>query len=179
MQLFLRRVLIKYFLPSYRNVWPVDPKSAKLPEGWEGWPENKRFALILTHDVDTQYGHDDCLKLAELEKRLDFRSSFNFVAEDFNVSRNTIHQLHTDGFEVGLHGIHHENPFKSSKKFPELAAKINQYLKEWNAVGFRSPSMYHNLDLMHYLNIEYDASLFDTDPFEPQPDGAGTSTRRP
>ena len=47
-------------------------------------------------------------------------------------------------------------------------------LKKWNAVGFRSPSMYHNLEWLHDLNIEYDASTFDTDPFEPQPDGVGT-----
>ena len=42
------------------------------------------------------------------------------------------------------------------------------------SVGFRSPSMYHNLELLHHLNIEYDASTFDTDPFEPQPDGMAT-----
>jgi hypothetical protein len=34
--------------------------------------------------------------------------------------------------------------------------------------------MYHNLEWIHDLNIEYDASTFDTDPFEPQPDGMQT-----
>ena len=34
--------------------------------------------------------------------------------------------------------------------------------------------MYHNLDWMHSMEIEYDASTFDTDPFEPQPDGLHT-----
>jgi hypothetical protein len=34
--------------------------------------------------------------------------------------------------------------------------------------------MHHNLDWIGYLNIEYDASTFDTDPFEPQPDGMKT-----
>jgi len=34
--------------------------------------------------------------------------------------------------------------------------------------------MYHDLEMLHDLNIEYDASTFDTDPFEPQPDGMGT-----
>jgi len=28
--------------------------------------------------------------------------------------------------------------------------------------------------MLHSLDIEYDASTFDTDPFEPQPDGVGT-----
>ncbi|MFT3781729.1 MAG: hypothetical protein QM790_06890 [Nibricoccus sp.] len=34
--------------------------------------------------------------------------------------------------------------------------------------------MLRNLDWIHELEIEYDASTFDTDPFEPQPEGAGT-----
>jgi hypothetical protein len=34
--------------------------------------------------------------------------------------------------------------------------------------------MHHNLDWIHQLNIKYDASTFDTDPFEPQPDGVHT-----
>src|ERR1700746_3430317 len=34
--------------------------------------------------------------------------------------------------------------------------------------------MFHKLDWLHDLDIEYDASTFDTDPFEPQPDGHGT-----
>ena len=34
--------------------------------------------------------------------------------------------------------------------------------------------MLNNLDWLHDLDIAYDASTFDTDPFEPQPDGVGT-----
>jgi len=34
--------------------------------------------------------------------------------------------------------------------------------------GFSLPSMHHNLEWIGELDIEYDASTFDTDPFEPQ-----------
>jgi glycosyltransferase involved in cell wall biosynthesis len=34
--------------------------------------------------------------------------------------------------------------------------------------------MMSNLDWLHELDVEYDASTFDTDPFEPQPDGGHT-----
>jgi glycosyltransferase involved in cell wall biosynthesis len=34
--------------------------------------------------------------------------------------------------------------------------------------------MLHNLEWLHDLDVLYDASTFDTDPFEPQPDGVGT-----
>jgi hypothetical protein len=33
--------------------------------------------------------------------------------------------------------------------------------------------MFHNLEWISDLNIEYDSSMFDTGPFEPQPDGVG------
>jgi len=34
--------------------------------------------------------------------------------------------------------------------------------------------MHHNLEWLFELNIKYDASTFDTDPFEPQSDGVNT-----
>jgi len=34
--------------------------------------------------------------------------------------------------------------------------------------------MLHNLDWLHELDVKYDASTFDTDPFEPQPEGRHT-----
>lgn len=173
-QIAIRRMLINWISLHYKNVWPIDPTSATPPDGWQGWPDNKKFALILTHDVDTQKGHDNCLRLAEIDKRSGFRSSFNFVAEDYKLSDKLMDDLRSDGFEIGSHSISHRNPFMSKETFKKTVAKINKYLKDWNAVGFRSPSMYHNLEMLHDLNIEYDASTFDTDPFEPQSDGMGT-----
>ena len=41
-------------------------------------------------------------------------------------------------------------------------------------MGFRTPTMFHHLEWTGELDIEYDSSTFDTDPFEPQPDGVGT-----
>jgi len=173
-QILIRRALINQKLPQYKHIWPIDPNSAKPPEGWNGWPKGKKFALVLTHDVDTKKGHDKCHLLAKIEERLGFRSSFNFVAEDYQISRKLMQRLRDEGHEIGQHGINHVNPFRTKKYFLEQAENINKYLSKWNAVGFRSPSMYHNLDWLHDLKIEYDASTFDTDPFEPQPDGAGT-----
>ena len=51
---------------------------------------------------------------------------------------------------------------------------INEHIKAWGAVGFRAGFMFHNLEWLHRLDVSYDASTFDTDPFEPQPDGVGT-----
>jgi hypothetical protein len=175
LQIEIRRQMVIRKRLACANIWPIDKKANKPPDGWSGWPEQKRFALVLTHDVETAKGVDKCYKLIRLEERLGFRSSFNFVAEDYNIMPELRHYLTSNGFEVGIHGLHHDgNLYKSKKIFQRQAVRINQYLKEWGSTGFRTPSMYHNLDWTHKLDIEYDASTFDTDPFEPQPDGMGT-----
>jgi len=110
-----------------------------------------------------------------LEMNLGFRSSFNFVPEKYSVSPELRAVLAENGFEIGLHGLYHDGKyFRSRKIFEKRAELINNYLKDWNSCGFRSPSMLHRLDWMHTLRIEYDSSTFDTDPFEPQPEGIRT-----
>lgn len=174
-QIYLRHRLGKKYRAKYAEVWPIDQHAAQKPPNWNGWPEHKEFAFVLTHDVETASGCARCLKLMDLDSSLGFRSSFNFVAADYPIPS----QLHTTliqhGFEIGLHGLHH-NPtmYSSSRAFRQQAIHINRHMKKWGAVGFRSPAMHHNLEWLHSLNLEYDASTFDTDPFEPQPDGMRT-----
>ena len=174
-QIYLRQQRTKYLRKKCTQIWPINPNSGKPPDGWKGWPNGKKFALVLTHDVDTAKGHEKSRQLMAVEKNLGFRSSFNFVPERYNVSPELRHYLNKNGFEVGVHGLKHDGKLYHSKEiFQRRAIRINQYLKEWESVGFRSPAMHHNLDWLHYLDIEYDASTFDTDPFEPQADGVGT-----
>ena len=112
----------------------------------------------------------------ELEMELGFRSSFNFIPEgNYRVPPALRDDLTRNGFEVGVHDLRHDGRlFRSVAEFQSRAMRINQYLRDWNAVGFRSGFMLHNLDWLHDLEIEYDMSTFDTDPFEPQPDGRNT-----
>lgn len=157
------------------KVWPIDEGSSQPPKGWKGWPDGKQFALVLTHDVETLQGQKRCRDLAALETSLGYRSSFNFVPEKYPVSKELREHLTSSGFEVGVHGLIHDGKYFNSRRvFRERAQKINHYLREWGAVGYRSPSMLHKLSWFHDLDIRYDASTFDTDPFEPHSDGVGT-----
>jgi peptidoglycan/xylan/chitin deacetylase (PgdA/CDA1 family) len=175
MQLFLRRKLVRIRRKKYRDIWPIDHDSSNPPEGWKGWPEGKRFALVLTHDVDSPQGVEKCIALAKMEENLGFRSSFNFVAEKYHTPVDLRKYLTENGFEIGIHGLYHDGKyFDSKEEFLKRADRINWYLNDWNVVGFRTPSMLHNLEWLHALNIQYDSSTFDTDPFEPQSDGIGT-----
>lgn len=175
LQLAVRKSVIRRQRERFHHVWPIDESAGKTPKHWRGWPDCKKFALVLTHDVDTHRGMDRCLSLMEIEQQLGFRSSFNFVPERYPVRFDVLETLKREGFEVGVHGLDHKgNLFRNRKDFQRKATRINRYLREWGSVGFRSPSMYHNLEWIHDLDIEYDASTFDTDPFEPQPDGVRT-----
>jgi len=175
LQIFLRRQLVRQQRKKYENIWPILPSSADPPAKWQGWPDDKKFAVVLTHDVELQGGHDKCEQLMKVEKDLGFISSFNLVPERYTVSPSLRKLFTENGFEVGVHGLNHDGKlFQNKKTFDERTEKINKYIKDWDVVGFRAPAMHHNLEWVHKLNIEYDLSTFDTDPFEPQSDGMGT-----
>jgi hypothetical protein len=175
LQIFLRRRLVHHKRKLCQSTWPIDKGASEPPDPWPGWPDHKQFALVLTHDVETEKGLKKVQNLTLLEEKLGFRSSFNFVPKKYDVPPELRRFLTCKGFEVGVHGLYHDGKlYKTRAIFNQRAAAINHYLKEWNAVGFRSPAMHHNLEWLHELSIQYDASTFDTDPFEAQSDGTGT-----
>lgn len=176
LRLLARRSFARRKLARFKNVWPIDPNSARPPVGWPGWPGKKDFALILTHDVEGQRGLERVRQLADVELSMGFRSSFNFVPEgDYRTPDELRTSLTKDGFEVGVHDWKHDGKlFRSRSNFDKGCPRINKWLKDWDAVGFRGGFMIRNLSWIGELDIQYDASTFDTDPFEPMPNGAGT-----
>ena len=176
LRMAMRRVHAWKMESAFADEWPIKEEAGQPPERWPGWPFGKRFALVLTHDVETRTGLDRCQQLMELDMRLGFRSSFNFVPEgNYQISKELRELLTRNGFEVGLHDLKHDGKlYRSRSTFRDSAKRMNQYLSEWNVVGFRSGFMHHNLEWLHDLKIDYDSSTFDTDPFEPQPDGVNT-----
>ncbi len=173
-QIAMRRKLVQCQREKNKSIWPIDEEANKKPDNWPGWPDGKKFALILTHDVDTAIGQSNCKKLSNLETKSGFKSSFNFVPERYKLSHEIMDYLRSQ-HEIGVHGLKHDGKLYQSREiFKDRANKINKYLKQWKSDGFRSPSMLHNLEWIHDLDILYDASTFDTDPFEPQPEGVKT-----
>ncbi len=136
------------------------------------WPSGAPFALVLTHDVDSARGQAFVRELAALEERLGFRSSFNLVPEGYAVDRHLLAELRERGFEVGVHGLRHDGKlFSSERAFQARARRINAYLAAWRAAGFRAPMTHRHPGWMQALEVEYDSSFFDSDPFEPMPGG--------
>jgi glycosyltransferase involved in cell wall biosynthesis len=175
-RLLLRQLRAKRRRKAFSSVWPINSKAGVPPPRWQGWPRGKRFAFVLTHDVEGNKGLSRIERLTEVELKYGFRSSFNFVPEgEYRLPDQARHFLDQAGFEVGVHGLEHDGKLYDSRaQFLAKSKRIGKYLQAWNAVGFRSPLMQHRLGWLHALGAEYDSSSFDTDPFEPEPDGFGT-----
>ncbi len=176
LRMAVRRNLARRKRGRVSDVWPILPGSERPPPHWSGWPEGKQFAFVLTHDVEGPLGLRHARSLFDFEREMKFRSSFNFIPEgSYHVPAELRSELTANGFEVGVHDLEHDGRlYQSREQFMRKAVRINRYLRDWNASGFRSGFMLHNLRWLHDLEIRYDASTFDTDPFEPQPDGSHT-----
>ncbi|MGA2908240.1 MAG: glycosyltransferase [Terracidiphilus sp.] len=172
----LRRLRAERRRREFAAVWPIDSGAAAVPPLWPGWADGKRFSLVLTHDVEGKKGYDRIPRLVELTQKYGFRACFNFVpVGEYQVTPAMLELLERAGFEAGVHGLKHDGKlYQSPKKFAASAAGIREVLHRWGAVGFRSPLMQHRLGWLHELGSEYDASTFDVDPFEPEPDGMRT-----
>ena len=136
------------------------------------WPHGRAYALVLTHDVETAEGQSYVRAVADLEERLGFRSSFNFVPQRYPVDEALLAELRQRGFEVGVHGLKHDGKlFRSHAEWSRRVARINDYLHRFEARGFRTPLTHRQPEWMQDLEIDYDLSFFDTDPYEPMPGG--------
>ncbi len=176
LQIALRRYYVKCLQKNAESEWPIDPLSYRnKPAGWSGWPDGKKFAFVLTHDVDTAKGLKQSRYFMDIEQELGLKASYNIVPERYPLDHTLLKEIRERGFELGVHGLHHDGKlFSSRDAFDKRVIAINRYLKLWGCVGFRAPAMQHNLDWIHDFDIEYDASTFDTDPFEPQSDAMST-----
>ena len=48
-------------------------------------------------------------------------------------------RLAQNGFEVGVHDLNHDGKlYRTHREFSEKARRINHYIEEWGASGFRS-----------------------------------------
>jgi peptidoglycan/xylan/chitin deacetylase (PgdA/CDA1 family) len=188
LQLALRRAYAHRQAAREFPAWPIEPllvdrQEAELRElvlasGADAvpivnyWPLRKRFACALTHDVEGPRGIENIERVLEVERRQGFVSSWNFVAESYDIPDGVFDLLRAGGCEVGLHGITHDGRlFQSRAQFESHLPKIGAYARAWGAEGFRSPATGRNAEWMHELPVAYDSSFPDSDPFEPQPGG--------
>lgn len=136
------------------------------------YPEGQNSVILLTHDVEEEAGLNYIPEVIKLEERYGFKSSWNIVPYKYPVHQRIIDCINDAGHEIGIHGYNHDgNLYKTEQIFRERSVFINEALAKYGAVGFRSPMVHRNLKWLQLLDISYDASCFDYDPFQPFPGG--------
>ena len=149
--------------------WPVWKDAGGAPPGFSGWPEGKRFAIVLTHDVEQESGLARCIDLADAEEQRGLRSAFGFVPLRYKTPQGLRESLSQRGFEIMVHDLRHDGKlFRDRKTFTVQHDAVNEFLEQWGTRGFSSGSMHHNLPWISELEIDYSVSTYDVDPFEPQ-----------
>jgi peptidoglycan/xylan/chitin deacetylase (PgdA/CDA1 family) len=136
------------------------------------WPQEAEYALVLTHDVEEQSGFDFILHVADIEEKLGLRSCWNIVPHKYRIDHGILNELRARGHEIAVHGYNHDGRlFLTKSIFDHRVGPINEAVKQLGACGFRSPMVHRNLNWMQALDIGYDASCFDIDPYQAMPGG--------
>ncbi len=136
------------------------------------WPDARAAAAMLTHDVESAEGLKLSLELAALEEDRGLRSSFNIVASWYPIDMGIVRELQDRGFEIGLHGIHHDRSmFSSRESFESQLGAVAEGARKLGAQGFRSPATHRVYEWLGELPVLYDCSIPHSDPYEPQPGG--------
>jgi peptidoglycan/xylan/chitin deacetylase (PgdA/CDA1 family) len=161
-------------------IWPDLVNLMKADPDWQQFctsihPQGRRTSIVLTHDVESQQGYDFIPEVIALERKYGFRSSWNLVANLYEHRQEVIDQIRAAGHEIGIHGDNHDGKlYYSYSGFGQRARFINEALKKYGAVGFRSPQVHRNLAWLQGLDVLYDMSCFDYDPYQPFPGGTGS-----
>jgi|SRR5215472_384327 len=193
---WFRRYLQRAYLKDWKTLafphWPVDftvdslhemllrmtmivQGRDRVPFIWF-WPRGASSCLILTHDVERAAGRDFCSSLMDIDASHGFRASFQVVPEKrYEVPESFLSEIRTRGFELNVHDLTHDGRlFKERVEFLRRAKKINEYAKKYNARGFRSGAMYHNLEWYDAFEFSYDMSVPNVAHLDPQRGGCCT-----
>lgn len=163
------------------DVWPVDPSLEWLrwaylqARGSRGedrqpspaWPDGKRWALVVTHDVDTVAGLGCVPTLADTDQELGYRPCWYVTGEAARAGLELLDGLAGRGHELGLHGDRHDLRLAYLDR-GELERRLGacaELIARWKMRGYRSPGLLMTRRLAGVLArfFEYDSSVPDTD----------------
>ncbi len=137
------------------------------------WPEGANACAIMTHDVEERAGRDFCSQLMDLDEAAGLKSSFQIVPEArYPVPQAFLEEIRARGFEINIHDLNHDGrSFSSYDEFMRRVRGINQYGREYRALGFRSGALYRNQAWYAALEFSYDMSVPSVAHLEPQRGG--------
>lgn len=192
----LRKHLQRIRLSGWQKVafpsWPVDrtvdntlgdlllmslkaQKVSEIPFIWF-WPHGASSCAILTHDVEATAGRDFTSSLMDIDDTFGVKASFQVVPElRYEVPISYLEEIRRRGFEINVQDLNHDGHlFRDRQKFLSRVKKINEYGKEFQAVGFRSAVLYRRQEWYDALEFSYDLSVPNVAHLDPQRGGCCT-----
>lgn len=192
----VRRHLQKFHLRGWDKLafprWPVDCSvdnlfarlmllalassgAAAIPFIWF-WPEGHSACALMTHDVETHVGRDFCPTLMDIDDACNIKASMQVVPEDrYTVTPEFLASLRARGFEVVVHDLNHDGHlYRDRAQFLERAARINNYLREFETEGFRAAVLYRKQVWYDALECSFDMSVPNVAHLDPQRGGCCT-----
>ncbi len=129
----------------------------------EFWPNGKKFAIALTHDIDTGKGLKNIKLFSAIEEQFGFRSTWFIVGDYYKKDYEQLNRLIDKRHEIGLHGYSHDNKlaYLSIKKIEERISKCRKFIGRYGIKGFRSPSLLNSENLEKVLQkyFLYDSTI--------------------
>jgi hypothetical protein len=192
----VRRELQKLYFRKWKELtfpaWPVDftvetlhedflkllmeaAGTDRIPFVWF-WPDGAPNCLIMTHDVETSGGRDYTADLMDIDDKYGIKSSFQVIPEGrYDVSNDYVRLIRARGCEFNVHDLTHDGRlYLNRETFLARAKKINEYIRKFDACGFRAGVMYRNLDWYDAYDFSYDMSVPNVAHLEPQRGGCCT-----
>lgn len=132
------------------------------------WPDGKKFAVALTHDIDSDwlFKNNNYRALADIESKYGIKSAWLFVSSKYKLDIKIMKELQARGHEIGFHSDNHDSKFVFLDQV-EMDKRLNKsswFFDKYNVKGFRSPAFLHTHKMYKSLNkyITYDCSYWDT-----------------
>ena len=192
----LRRSMQRAYFSDWKQrpfpAWPVDftvdtllqrnlllamraAGRSRVPFIWF-WPCGAPSCLMLTHDVETAAGRDFTAELMALDESYGFKAAYQVIPEKrYDVSDGYVQQIRGRGNEFNIHDLNHDGRlYRKREAFLRRAEKINQYVRQYTARGFRAGSMYRIQDWYDAYEFSYDMSVPNVAHLEPKRGGCCT-----
>lgn len=165
---------IEYSLDAMRwLLWSAAAKLAGIDFVKTPYPMQKKFACLLTHDVDSIEAIDEIEKIREIERKYGFPSSWSLLSQKYQPGDSLLRKLIDDNCEVISHGYLHDGklPYRNAD---EMRNQLNNIFIKYpwlksHLYGYRSELLLRNEKLLEILPeiFVYDMSFPDTEMYGP------------